>query len=127
MSSTDDVPTLWRHTQATVVLLVSELGTKLLLHYTGEHFLSVPALAVVTTVLNWFTVGTIILFVVSCFLTLLVMNAASLIHAIAACRDQWTLLKRPRTVEVRTQPPVARPTPSGGAGNSSDLKPPPPR
>lgn len=89
MSSTEDVGTLWRHTQATVLLLGSELGIKLLLHYGGEYFLSAQGLAVVSAVLNWFTVGTVILFVVSCFSTLVVMNAGSVVVALAHLKNKW--------------------------------------
>jgi hypothetical protein len=91
MSSREEISTLWCHTQATAVLFGSELGIKVFLHYSGTFFLPGLAMQVVEPALTWFTVGTLLLSLASCFGTLSVMYCKTLFTA-------WESLKRARRV-----------------------------
>ncbi len=119
MSDTEDVRTLWRHCQATALLLGSELAIKLLLHFSGEFFLGTQALALVSLALTWFTVATVILFVVCCFTTLVLMHCEGLVKALSSLRRTWrahreegTAFRTPSVVTTVVSTQTGTPPPS---------------
>lgn len=79
MSYREEAQTLLWHSTLTALLVLSELASKLFLKRFGSDFLSTTNLELVETALGWFTVGTWLLFLGSCFVKLLFTSCEAIV------------------------------------------------
>lgn len=80
MSNKEDALALLWHTLVIALLLLSELGLKLFLKRFGADFLPPAELGTVETALGWFTVGTLLLFLASCFTNIFLANCRAVLQ-----------------------------------------------